>query len=47
MHNAPGLPVGRFGAIAGIRTAAGAFFDIDVIGRGAHGAFRTRASIRW
>lgn len=39
MHNAPGVPVGRFGATAGIRTAAGAFFDIDVIGRGAHGAF--------
>ncbi len=39
MHNAPGIPVGRFGATAGIRTAAGAFFDIDVIGRGAHGAF--------
>jgi len=39
MHNAPGVPVGRFGATAGIRTAAGAFFDIDVIGKGAHGAF--------
>ncbi|XOV86182.1 MAG: M20 aminoacylase family protein [Pseudomonadota bacterium] len=39
MHNAPGLPVGKFGATPGIRTAAGAFFDIEVTGRGAHGAF--------
>ena len=39
MHNGPGLPVGKFAAVAGIRTAAGAFFDIDIIGRGAHGAF--------
>ena len=39
MHNAPGLPVGKFGAVGGVRTAAGAFFDIDVIGTGAHGAF--------
>jgi len=39
MHNAPGLPVGRFGAVAGTRTAAGAFFDIDIKGKGAHGAF--------
>ncbi|MCZ6617709.1 MAG: M20 family metallopeptidase [Gammaproteobacteria bacterium] len=39
MHNAPGLPVGRFGATAGTVTAAGAFFDIDITGTGAHGAF--------
>ncbi len=39
MHNAPGLPVGKFGATPGIRTAAGAFFDIEVVGKGAHGAF--------
>ncbi len=39
MHNAPGLPVGKFGAVAGIRTAAGAFYDIDIVGKGAHGAF--------
>ncbi len=39
MHNAPGLPVGRFGAIGGVRTAAGAFFDIHITGKGAHGAF--------
>ncbi|SVE63082.1 uncharacterized protein METZ01_LOCUS515936, partial [marine metagenome] len=39
MHNAPGLPVGKFAAVAGLRTAAGAFFDITVTGKGAHGAF--------
>lgn len=39
MHNAPGLPVGKFAAVAGTRTAAGAFFDITVVGKGAHGAF--------
>jgi amidohydrolase len=39
MHNAPGVPIGKLGAVAGIRTAAGAFFDIDITGRGAHGAF--------
>ena len=38
MHNAPGLPVGKFGATSGLRTAAGAFFDIDIVGTGAHGA---------
>jgi len=38
MHNAPGLPLGQFGAIAGTATAAGAFFDIDIHGKGAHGA---------
>lgn len=39
MHNGPGLPVGKFAAVPGIRTAAGAFFDIEIVGRGAHGAF--------
>ena len=39
MHNAPGMPVGVFGATPGTVTAAGAFFDIDIEGRGAHGAF--------
>ncbi len=39
MHNAPGIPVGRFGASAGTATAAGAFFDIHIDGTGAHGAF--------
>ncbi len=38
MHNAPGTPIGTFDATAGTRTAAGAFFDIDIRGRGAHGA---------
>ena len=38
MHNAPGMPVGQFGASAGTITAAGAFFDIDIVGTGAHGA---------
>jgi hippurate hydrolase len=39
MHNAPGMPVGQFGATPGTVTAAGAFFDIDIVGTGAHGAF--------
>ena len=39
MHNAPGLPVGKFGAVGGVRTAAGAFYDINIVGKGAHGAF--------
>ena len=38
MHNGPGLPVGKYAAVSGLRTAAGAFFDIDITGRGAHGA---------
>ena len=38
MHNAPGMPVGRFGVKAGIVAAAGAFFDIELRGVGAHGA---------
>ena len=38
MHNRPGMAVGHYGAASGIRTAAGAFFDIDIQGRGAHGA---------
>lgn len=39
MHNAPGMPLGHFGATSGTVTAAGAFFDIDIHGTGAHGAF--------
>ena len=39
LHNAPGMPLGHFGASPGTVTAAGAFFDIDIQGRGAHGAF--------
>ena len=38
MHNRPGLPVGRFNVRAGPMMAGGAFFDIDILGRGAHGA---------
>ncbi len=38
MHNAPGMPVGCFGVKEGVVAAAGAFFDIDIKGRGAHGA---------
>ena len=38
MHNAPGMAVGRFGATPGTITAAGAFFDIEIQGTGAHGA---------
>lgn len=39
MHNGPGLPVGKFAAAPGVRTAAGAFFDITIQGKGGHGAF--------
>jgi len=38
MHNRPGVPVGRFAVRAGPMMAAGAFFDISVTGKGAHGA---------
>jgi amidohydrolase len=38
IHNAPGLPLGKFVASPGIRTAAGAFFDITIKAKGAHGA---------
>ncbi len=38
MHNAPGMRLGRFGAVAGTLTAAGAFFDVRVRGTGGHGA---------
>ena len=39
IHNAPGMDVGTIGASAGTITAAGAFFDVHIRGRGAHGAF--------
>ena len=39
MHNGPGIAVGKFASVPGIRTAAGAFFDIKVVGKGGHGAF--------
>ncbi|HUZ74326.1 MAG TPA: M20 aminoacylase family protein [Stellaceae bacterium] len=38
MHNRPGLAVGRFGIRAGAMMAGGAYFDIAITGRGAHGA---------
>jgi hippurate hydrolase len=38
MHNRPGLPVGKFIAGKGTRSAGGAFFDITITGKGAHGA---------
>ena len=44
MHNRPGMPVGEFAIRSGPTAAGGAFFDITVTGRGAHGA-RPEASI--
>jgi len=38
LHNRPGLPLGHFAVRAGAMMAAGAFFDIRVTGKGAHGA---------
>ncbi len=38
MHNRPGLPVGRFVTGPSTRAAGGAFFDITISGKGAHGA---------
>ena len=38
MHNRPGLAVGKFQICPGAMMAGGAFFDIAVQGRGAHGA---------
>jgi amidohydrolase len=38
MHNRPGLPVGKFITGSGARSAGGAFFDIAITGKGAHGA---------
>jgi amidohydrolase len=38
MHNRPGMPVGKYGITPGTAMAGGAFFDITVTGRGAHGA---------
>ena len=38
MHNRPGLPVGKFVTGPGARAAGGAFFDIKIEGKGAHGA---------
>jgi amidohydrolase len=38
MHNSPGLGVGKFTIRTGPMMAGSAFFDITVVGRGAHGA---------
>lgn len=38
MHNRPGLAVGKFAIRSGPMMAGGAYFDITVKGRGAHGA---------
>ncbi len=38
MHNAPGMKLGRFGITPGVAMAGGAFFDIEITGKGAHGA---------
>jgi len=38
MHNRPGLGIGKFQIRTGAMMAGGAFFDIAVTGRGAHGA---------
>ena len=38
MHNRPGLAIGRFQIRTGPMMAGGAYFDIAVTGRGAHGA---------
>ena len=39
LHNRPGMPVGHFSITPGTAMAGGAFFDILVKGRGAHGAW--------
>jgi len=38
MHNRPGMPLGKFAVRSGAMMAGGAFFDIDIVGRGSHGA---------
>ena len=38
LHNSPALPLGKFAIRKGAAMASGAFFDITVRGRGAHGA---------
>jgi amidohydrolase len=38
MHNRPGMPVGKYGISPGAAMAGGAFFDITITGKGAHGA---------
>ena len=38
MHNRPGLPVGKFSIRTGAMMAGGAYFDVAITGKGAHGA---------
>jgi len=38
LHNRPGMAVGRYGLTPGAMMAGGAFFDIEVTGKGSHGA---------
>ena len=38
MHNRPNMPVGKYAITSGAAMAGGAFFDIAITGRGAHGA---------
>jgi amidohydrolase len=38
LHNRPGLPVGRYALRSGAMMAGAAFFDIDIHGKGGHGA---------
>jgi amidohydrolase len=38
MHNWPGVPVGKYAICPGVGMAGGAFFDIAITGKGAHGA---------
>ncbi len=38
LHNMPGLPIGTFAAMAGTVSAAYDAFDIEVMGKGGHGA---------
>ena len=38
MHNRPGAQVGHFSITPGVAMAGGAFFDIQVTGKGSHGA---------
>jgi amidohydrolase len=38
MHNRPGMPLGRYAISPGVGMAGGAFFDITIAGKGAHGA---------
>ena len=38
MHNSPGMTVGHYGITPGAAMAGGSFFDIEITGKGSHGA---------